>query len=148
LSNRPLLLVCPGCGSTNRVDALLLDSDPACGRCGGALMAPRPFALTDALLPKFIARTDLPLVVDFRSPSSKSCREMAPQYELTALRMPHTRFAILDTDRYREAAVDHRVRSIPTLLLFRGGREVDRHLGAHRAAELLAWLRGHEAAAL
>lgn len=144
MNDRPLLLVCPECSSTNRVLEAHLGRDPVCGRCKGALMAARPFALTESALAKFIARTDLPVVVDFWAPSSAACRAMTPQFELAALRMPATRFARVDSEAQPQAAAHHRVRSIPTLVLFRAGREVSRQLGTHRAAELLTWLRGQE----
>jgi thioredoxin 2 len=144
--DRPLLLVCAACGSTNRVLEAHLEREPACGHCKQTLLAPRPFMLSAATLPKFIARTDLPVVVDFCAPSSASCREMTPQYELAALRMPRVRFARFDGQAHPNVASAHRIRSLPTLVLFRDGREVDRRLGAHRAAELLAWLREQEAA--
>jgi thioredoxin 2 len=137
-------IVCPSCSATNRIPADRLKQGPKCGKCGEQVFAGRPTALTDTSFQKHIEKNDIPVVVDFWADWCGPCKMMAPQFEQAAKDLePDVRLAKLDTEAAQGTAARFSIRSIPTLVLFRDGREVARQAGAMGAADIVRWVRAH-----
>ncbi len=120
-------IACPGCLSENRVPADRLEGDPKCGKCGVQLLDGKPVSLNDRSFDAFLKPVGLPVVVDFWAPWCGPCRAMAPAFEQAAQKLATSaRFAKVNTDEAQQVAGRFAIRSIPTLLLFRGGQEIKR----------------------
>lgn len=133
-------IVCYRCGATNRVPENRLGENPVCGHCKSALVPAEPVALDDAALPAYLERTELPVVVDFWAAWCGPCKTMAPQFASAAAQLPRVRFVKVDSDAAPRASQHYGIRSIPTLILFVWGREVDRLSGVLSARDLVSWI--------
>jgi len=136
-------LVCPACGTTNRVSEERLHEKPVCGSCRAPLMAAEPVSLGDTTLPSFLAGTQLPVLVDFWAAWCGPCKTMAPHFATAARQLLNVRFAKVDTDAAPVASTRYNIRSIPTLVLFDKGSEVARISGAVPAGQLVKWVEQH-----
>jgi thioredoxin 2 len=132
-----LILVCPRCGTLNRVPKARLADRPNCGSCKAALLPGAPIEPDPALLDRLLSRDQLPLLLDLWAPWCGPCRAFAPVFAEAASRLPELRFAKLDTEAHPDVAARFGVHAIPTLIAFRDGKEVTRRSGAMPLAELL-----------
>jgi thioredoxin 2 len=140
----PLHIVCPHCDAVNRVAGERLADQPVCGKCSKVLFTGAPLDANSARFDKHIARNDIPVLVDFWAAWCGPCKMMAPAYQQAAGRLePRVRLLKVDTEASQDLAAKFNIRSIPTLALFQGGKEIARQAGAMDAGNIVAWVGSH-----
>lgn len=140
----PLHIACPGCGTGNRLPDDKLEQQPKCGKCGEPLFSGHPTELTDANFAALVGGTDVPVVVDCWASWCGPCQRFAPVFQEAAGKLePKFRLAKLDTDANQETTARLEIRSIPTLIVFKGGKETTRISGAMPLGPFLDWVKQH-----
>ncbi|HEX2667802.1 MAG TPA: thioredoxin TrxC [Gammaproteobacteria bacterium] len=146
MSDPTLHVACPDCGASNRLPEARLGEAPKCGKCGAPLFSAHPSTLTDANFDKLVNGTDLPVVVDCWASWCGPCMRFAPVFEEAAAKLePRVRLAKLDTDANQTVSARLGIRSIPTLVMFKGGKEVARVSGALPLGPFLEWVKQNAA---
>lgn len=136
----PLVIPCPHCNGLNRLPAERLNDTPKCGRCKQVVLLSRPFDLSEANYASQI-KGDLPLLLDVWADWCGPCKSFAPIFTQAAAQLSgRCRLAKLDSEANRNLASQLGIRSIPSLILFKNGREISRQAGAFPLQSLLEWL--------
>jgi thioredoxin 2 len=134
-------VVCVACGAINRVPEAKSAGEGKCGSCGASLFAGKPADVSADMLQRQVAKGTLPVVVDVWAPWCGPCRFMGPEYEKAAQALePKARFLKLNSDNEQQLAGALNIRGIPTMILFKDGKEADRVSGAMGASQINAWL--------
>lgn len=133
-------IVCPHCQALNRSPTDRLQDNPVCGKCKQGLLPDHPVELKQADFSRFVQKSDLPVIVDFWADWCGPCKMMAPAFAQAASALQGKAvFAKVDTEANPMLSQQFAIRSIPSLLVFKQGREVTRQAGAMPAGQLIQW---------
>ena len=137
-------VVCSHCLKVNRIPKKSSYTKANCGSCKESLLNCKPYSADTDALNVFLANAELPVVVDFWAPWCGPCLQMAPAFEEASKKMSlQAQFLKVNTEEQQALGGKYGIQSIPTLILFKGGEEIDRVSGALSATRLENWVKQH-----
>ena len=142
VNTQTIRITCPHCAAVNRWPEDKLDNyaQAKCGKCHQLLFDGRPFALDATNFKRHAGKSDIPLLVDFWAEWCGPCKMMAPNFAAAAADLePDVRLAKVDTEAEQALAARYNIRSIPSLVLFKGGKEIARSAGAMDKQAIVRW---------
>jgi len=135
-------VTCHKCSATNRLPSERLADKPKCGKCKAPVFCGKPIELSAANVAAVLNHNTLPVLVDCWAPWCGPCKSFGPIFEQATKEFEtKVRFAKLNTEAQQQIAGRWRIQSIPTLILFKQGKEIDRLSGAVPLAQLKKWLK-------
>ena len=139
-----MITMCTSCGGLNNVPQEKLSNNPKCGKCKNPLYKGEPVSMTGAQLTRAIEKTDELLVVDFWATWCGPCQQFAPTFKQAASQLePKARFIKIETEAEQAISAKYNIRSIPTLVMFKNGQEIDRVSGALAPQDFTNWVNQH-----
>jgi thioredoxin 2 len=136
-----MIVMCISCGGLNNVPETKLNENPNCGKCKEPLYKGEPISMTSEQLSRAIDKTDELLIVDFWATWCGPCQQFAPTFKQTADQLePKARFIKIETESEQVISAKYNIRSIPTLVMFKNGKEINRVSGALSATDFNNWI--------
>ena len=135
-------VVCPSCQAINRLPSGRQLLDAQCGKCKQKLFQSNSLEVSAAVFARHLEKNELPVVVDFWAPWCGPCKMMGPNFSAAAAELePDYRLLKVNTENAQQISAQHSIRSIPTMIIFKAGKEIARASGAMDKNQIINWVK-------